>query len=209
MIVINEWINKYLAIASYLTAITLHFPFNIFICFETLERPYRFLAYFLLFQLSFEWSFWQSPKISFPRIALKTKLTAKFLTLSLELLSLNIWDKEWWNKILDEYLWLVSSLFHLINKLVESISFELGLWVGLQRWSIINGIDHDILKVWVNCSLMNRHQLLVQYIFSLSENSFTLSSTTLFSFSLASHVFGKANHCCNLSFLLKSYKFLW
>ena len=67
------------------------------------------------------------------------------LTFSLMRLPLNIGDEERGYEILDEGLRLVSPLLHPINKLVQGISLELGLLIGLERRCVINSVDHNIL----------------------------------------------------------------
>ena len=55
---------------------------------------------------------------------------------------------------------------------------------------------------------MNRHELGVHNILSISENLLGLSPTRLFSLSLSSDVLGDADHVSDLSFLLESNKLL-
>ena len=92
-----------------------------------------------LWQLSPEWSFWLSRGTSSPRIALYSKKVRIvlitegicLLTLTLELLSLDVRYEEWWHEVLNDDLWLVSSLLHSVNKLVQGFCLELGLLVSL------------------------------------------------------------------------------
>ena len=79
------------------------------------------------------------------------------LTLSLKLLPLHIGNEERGYEILDEGLRLVSPLLHPINELVQGVSLELGLLIGLERRGVINCVDHNILKVRVNCTLVDGH----------------------------------------------------
>jgi hypothetical protein len=43
------------------------------------------------------------------------------LDFSLDLLSLHIWDEEWWNQIFDDNLWLVLLLLHIVQELVDCL----------------------------------------------------------------------------------------
>ena len=124
--------------------------------------------------------------------------------MSLKLLSLNIGDEERGYEILDKGLWLVSSFLHSINELVEGVSLELGLLIGLERRSVINGVDHNILKIRVNRALVDGHKFLVEEVLTLPKNGFTLTSATLFSLTLPSEVLSEADHGRNLFLLLES-----
>ena len=125
------------------------------------------------------------------------------LTLSLKLLPLNIGDEERGYEILDEGLRLVSPLLHLINELVEGVSLELGLLIGLERRCVINGVDDNILQIRVNRALVDGHKFLVEEVLTLPEDGFTLTSTTLLCLTLPSEVLSKADHGRNLFLLLK------
>ena len=63
------------------------------------------------------------------------------------MLSLDIWDEEGGDKILDEHLWLVLLGLNLIDELVESLSLELGLLEGLEGRCFVDGLSEDVLEV--------------------------------------------------------------
>ena len=54
------------------------------------------------------------------------------LHFSLDLLPLDIWDKEGRDKVLDDDFGLVPLLFNLIKELVDSLDLEFGFIVGLK-----------------------------------------------------------------------------
>jgi len=54
------------------------------------------------------------------------------LTLSLELFPLDIGDEEGGNEIFYEGFWLISSLFNLIQEVVECLNLKLSLFVSLK-----------------------------------------------------------------------------
>lgn len=58
---------------------------------------------------------------------------------------MNIWDQEGRNKILDKDLRLVSSFFHLVDKVVKSLDLQFSFFIGLKRRSCVNGIADDVL----------------------------------------------------------------
>lgn len=55
---------------------------------------------------------------------------------------------------------------------------------------------------------MNTHEFVVKDIFTLPENGFTLTTTTLLSLSLTPHVFSQAYHSGNLPLLLEPHQLL-
>jgi hypothetical protein len=68
------------------------------------------------------------------------RLKIQILTLTLELLSLDIGDKERGDQILDQDLRLVLLLLNLVEELIDSSDLKFGFVIGLERRGSVNSL---------------------------------------------------------------------
>jgi hypothetical protein len=125
------------------------------------------------------------------------------LQLTLEVFTLDIWDEERRNQILDKHGRLILLGLGLVQELVNGLYLEFSLIISLNRRGSVDGGHHNVLEIRIDRTLMNAHQLFVKNIFSLSQDQLSLTSTGLTSLTLSSLFFGHLYHSSNATFLLK------
>ena len=81
------------------------------------------------------------------------------LNLLLKLLSLDIWDQKGSHEVLHYLSGLVMSLFNPVNDFIKSLNFELHFFISLGCRRCVYSICEEILKVVVNTSLVDSHNV--------------------------------------------------
>ena len=130
------------------------------------------------------------------------------LTLLLDLLSLDIWNEEAANEVLDENLGLVLLRFDLVDELVQGLGLELSLLERLHARRFVDRLVEDVLQVAVDRALVDGHQLLVEHVLAISQDLLGLSAAGLFGLALSSHVLSDADHVGDLALLLQADELL-